>query len=345
MIPEHTHVEVPFLIEHSTQTTTQSRKHLKNESHLLWFQVSSYRMQFSDSWRLSGVKVTANQFRCSSESSQPYGVSLTGQKKFLPSGSCFSDAWGQPFCQSSQMIVLCWQTPWKFGRVQTRYALHSSSPHGNLQSRIGDRDTRVSVDGFSLDDNWVRNKKKPHMTTKYYSFVLDKLEHFESDVSVVQSVQITDQRAKRGAQLLQLKETGVTSLRTVITITVLHSVCTCLHCKVVCIVDQCLQCMLHVLAAARQIERLSKFPAIFRSVSLFSGFTRSHIFGRKTTPILSILVCESLRHSRDVLSRGPEFVDVLVHFEVSSCPYAIVVKLQRERRILMAETFQRAKYY
>ena len=36
-------------------TTTQSGKHLKNESDLLWFQVSSYRMQFSDSWRLSAV--------------------------------------------------------------------------------------------------------------------------------------------------------------------------------------------------------------------------------------------------------------------------------------------------
>ena len=63
------------------------------------------------------------------------------------------------------------------------------------------------MDGYSLDDNRVR-KKNPHrsLTTKTYSFVLDKLEHFESDVSVAQSVQIMD---RRGAQLLA----GVTSLR------------------------------------------------------------------------------------------------------------------------------------
>ena len=39
---------------------------------------------------------------------------------------------------------------------------------------------------------------------------------------------------------------------------------------------------------APNLNSCQNFPAVFRSVSLFLGFTRSHIFGRKTAPIMSI---------------------------------------------------------
>ena len=54
------------------------------------------------------------------------------KRKSLLCVLCFSPAWGRPpFCHDSQMIVLCWQTPWKLDRVQTRYAFILSSPQSS----------------------------------------------------------------------------------------------------------------------------------------------------------------------------------------------------------------------
>ena len=124
------------------------------------------------------------------------------KRKSLFSVLCFSAAWGRPpLCQDSQMIVWCWQTPWKLDRVQTLYAFILSSRQSSGKPY---RRPTESLGGWLLA-GWQPGpqKKKPHrsLTTKTYSFVLDKLEHFESDVSVAQSVQIIWTGAARSCSL------------------------------------------------------------------------------------------------------------------------------------------------
>ena len=130
---------VPFPTEHSTQQLLRAESTWRTKVTCCDFKFhhAECNFQTADDCLLSenlpfGVKVTGNQFRSWSESSQRYGFSLTGQKKSLFSVLCFSPAWGRPpFCQDSHMIVLCWQTPWKLDQVQTRYAFILSSPQSS----------------------------------------------------------------------------------------------------------------------------------------------------------------------------------------------------------------------
>ena len=133
-------------------------------------------MQFADSWRSPavwelpfGVKVEATKFRSLSESSQPLVSHSLDKRRSLPwplsflLRECMRAT--APFCQDSQMIVLCRPG----NSVESRLAEHLSPPHGNLQeSHINTRSTRESrwMGGYSLDDNRVRKRSSQKLDNK-----------------------------------------------------------------------------------------------------------------------------------------------------------------------------------
>ena len=83
---------VPFPTEHSTQQLLRAESTWRTKATCCDFKFhhTECNFQTADDCLLSenlpfGVKVTANQFRSSSESSQRYGFSLTGQSPFCAS--------------------------------------------------------------------------------------------------------------------------------------------------------------------------------------------------------------------------------------------------------------------